>query len=187
VNLLVYSAVWRLAGVAILSGGCGSMAEPSAGPPRLAGDAERLEDVVARGCLPYLLGQKAEQDAMRAVRLNHIYPLPIGLDPGETAPYWTSGFAQKLLVRTGKGVCNTVLRGRDVAAYRDAAQRAVDLTLTPGGSDDGRSQYRQWVPGQITGCRGDIRYSYYEDERRGYFSVELATVACAHDPLRQAP
>jgi hypothetical protein len=97
-----------------------------------------------------------------------------------------SGFPAELRVNTGKGVCNTVLHGRDVAAYRAAAQRAIDLTLAPGASDDGRAEYRQWVPGQITGCRQDIRYTYYEDDRRGYFSVELTRVACENDPLRAA-
>lgn len=185
-RLLLRSAAALLAGAAILSGGGGSTAEPNSGPPGMTKAALRLETVVARGCLPYLLGQKSEKDALRGVALNHIHPLPISLDPGGNAPFWMSGFPAELRVNTGKGVCNTVLHGRDAAAYRAAAQRAVDLTLTPDGSDDGRSQYRQWVPGQITGCRQDTRYTYYEDERRGYFSVELTRVACDRDPMRLA-
>jgi hypothetical protein len=181
--LLARSAVGCLASVAILSGGSVSTSEPAAGPTK---DALRLETVVARGCLQYLLGQKAEKDAMLGVGLNHIHPLPIGLEPGDNAPFWTSGLPGELRVNVGGEVCNVVLRGRDVAAYRAAAQRAVDLALGPGAANDAPSHYRQWVPGQITGCRRGIRYSYYEDKRRGRFSVELTRVACDRDPLRQA-
>ena len=170
---------------AVLAGG-GATAAPVAASPDPASDALRLEAVVARGCVPFLLGAKTEAEAMRSVALNHIHPLPIGLMPGDSAPYWTRGLAQRLRVNVGGQVCNVVLHGRDVAAYRAAAQRAIDLALAVGGPDDGRSQYRQWVPGQVTGCRGDVRYSYYEDEPRGVFSVELTRVACAHDPMRGA-
>jgi hypothetical protein len=50
------------------------MAEPASGPPPPTKDALRLETIVARGCLPYLLGQKSEKDALRGVALNHIHP-----------------------------------------------------------------------------------------------------------------
>jgi hypothetical protein len=160
------------------------MADPAPPPP--GKDALRLESLVAQGCAPYLLGWKTEGEAMRSVALNHIHPLPLGLMPGDNAPYWTSGLPGTLRVNVGGGVCNIVLHGRDAPAYRMAAQRAVDRALGPGAPDDGRSEYRQWVPGQVTGCRRDIRYSYYEDERRGRFWVELTHVACAHDPMRGA-
>jgi hypothetical protein len=178
----VHWTIGLLASTAVLAGGVSS-AEPA---PPLGKDALRLESLLAQGCAPYLLGRKSEDDAMRSVSLNHIHPLPIGLMPGDNAPYWTSGLPGKLRVNVGAGVCNIALHGRDVAAYRAAAQRGVDLALGPGGADDGQSEYRQWMPGQVTGCRRDVRYTYYEDERRGVFSVELTRVACAHDPMRGA-
>ena len=181
----VRSAAVLLVGAAIISSGCGS-AEPVSGPPALPKAALRLESIVARGCLPYLLGRKSETDALRGVGLNHIHPLPFGLEPGDDAPFWSSGLPGELRVNVGGPVCNVVMRGRDVAAFRAAAQRAVDLTLAPGSADGAPSSYRQWVPGQITGCRQGIRYTYYEDDRRGRFSVELTRVACDRDPLRLA-
>ena len=180
----VHWAVAVVASAAVLTDGGRSMAEPT--PPSLGRDALRLESLVAQGCVPYLLGRKTEVDAMRGVALNHIHPPPLGLMPGDAAPYWTSGLPGKLRVNVGAGVCNIVLHGRDVRAYRAAAQRGIDLALAPGAADDGQSEYRQWVPGQVTGCRRDIRYTYYEDERRGRFSIELTRVACEHDPLRRA-
>jgi hypothetical protein len=176
-------AIGLLASAALLSGGARSTAEPA---PPLGKDALRLESLVAQGCAPYLLGRKSEVEAMRGVALNHIHPLPLGLMPGDDAPYWTSGLPGTLRVNVGAGICNIVLHGRDAAAYRAAAQRAVDLALGPGGPDERQSEYRQWLPGQVTGCRRDVRYSYYEDERRGRFSVELTRVACEHDPMRGA-
>ena len=169
----------------IVASGCALGTPPIANPAGLPADALRLEYVLEGGCLPYVLGQLTEADAMHGVGLNHIRPIVPGLVPGDNAPYWAGGFAGALRVNVGRGVCNVVVRGRDFAAYRAATEAALHRTLGADVTAGGRSNYRAWVPGQITGCDQGIRYSYYQLPKGNGFSVELSRVSdCARDPMR---
>jgi hypothetical protein len=129
----------------------------------------------------------AEPEAMHGAGLHHIQPIVPGLMPGDNAPFWTGGYTGALRVNVGRGVCNISLRGGNFAAYRDATESVVGRTLGVDAAVDGRSGYKAWLSGQVTGCGRGVRYTYYPQPSGHGFSVELSRVSdCAHDPLRVA-
>jgi len=166
----------------LAAGGCAST-PPIPNPTGLPPDALRLEYVLGRGCLPYVLGHLSEDEAMRGVGLTRIRPIIPGLMPGDNAPFWSGGVA--LRVNVGGGVCNTALHGRNVDAYRAATEAALHRGLGADPATDGRTAYKAILPGQVTGCHQAIRYTFYPEPKWHGFSVELYRVPdCAHDLMR---
>jgi len=174
----------RVAALALLLAGCATQRAPMSNPNGLPPDALTLEYLVERGCMPYALGQKTVDEAMRGVGLKG-FQSPFGLMPGDTAPHWRGHYAGNPLVNINRGVCNTIIHGPNVDAYRTATETALRRGLGGTAADDGRSAYKAWVPGQITGCREGVRYTFYENSSG--FEVDLTRIAdCAHDRLREA-
>ena len=146
-----------------------------------------LQRAIERGCLPYIFGEKTEGEAMRSAGLNHIRPLPIGLVPGDHDPFWAGGFPISVVAHIGRGSCNVHMKGRAIAAYRAATEAALKRRFGAGMAEDGRAGYEAVVPGQVTGCRDGVRYTYYREPKLSGFTVETYRVAdCARDPLRGA-
>ena len=173
-----------VAALALMVAGCALERPPISNPNSLPTEALTLQYLVSRGCLPYALGQKTEEQAMRGIGLNHIRPL-LGLEPGDTAPFWTGFYPGGPRINVGRGVCNTIVHGSNVIAYRTAAEIALRQGFGGGPSDDGRTEYTAWLPDQISGCRQGVRYTYYQPPGRSWFQVDLSRVAdCLHDPMR---
>jgi hypothetical protein len=177
--------IWCVAVACVAVSGCALGTPPIANPNGLPADALTLEYVLERGCLPYMLGHMTEQQAMRGVGLNHIQPIVPLLVPGGNAPFWARGNALQVTARVGRDICHVHIKGRNFAAYGEATKAALRRTFGAEAASDGGSGYRAWVPGQITGCRQGVRYTYYQEPKSNGFSVENYRVAdCAHDPLR---
>jgi hypothetical protein len=173
-----------VAALALMVTGCVAQTPPISNPNGLPAEALTLEYLVRDGCLPYALGLKSEDEAMRSVRLNRFKPL-LGLEPGDTAPFWQGSYSGRPRVNVGRGVCNTIIHGADVDAYRTATEIALRRGFG-GSADDGRADYKVRVPGQITGCRNGVHYTFYPTDGRGRFEVDLSRVAdCIHDPLKE--
>lgn len=164
--------------------GCITQSAPISNPAGLPAEALTLEYVVSRACAPYVLGQKSEQEAMRGVQLTRIKPL-FGLMPGDTVPFWQGAYPGRPRVNVGGQVCNTIVRGASDDAFRTAAEAAVRRGLGAGSiQEDGRAEYETLVPGQITGCREGVRYTFYRGW--GGFDVDLTGgVSCAHDLMKR--
>ncbi|WP_297696820.1 hypothetical protein [Phenylobacterium sp.] len=173
------------AATAALLAGCAALTPPIPNPAGVPPEALTLEYVLDRGCLAYLLGEKTEREAMRGLRLNYIRPM-FSMDPGGSDPYWAGAYPGLANVRVSPGLCDINIHGRDVAAYRAAAERVFQRRLGADPGQDARSGYKAWVTGQATGCRHGLRYTYYPSPGRPFFSVDISRADCATDPLRAA-
>ena len=165
-----------------LCAGCAYLTPPIPNPDRAAPEALTLEYVLDRGCFAYLLDGKSETAAMRGLRLNHMGPGLSLTPPGP--PSWRGGYAGLSNVVVGRDSCSVNMRGRDSPDYRAATQTVLRRRFGPEISEDGRSGYRAWLPGQVTACRRGLRYTYYENARGTIFSVDINRVDCGRDPLR---
>jgi hypothetical protein len=167
-----------------LVGACAFLTPPIPNPAGLPSDALTLQYVLDQGCFPYMLGEKSETAAMHGLRLNHFGPGPSLTPPGP--PHWLGSYPGLSTVVVGRDSCSVVIHGSNIAAYRTATQIVLRRRFGPAVVEqDAQSGYAQVLPGQITGCRGGLRYTYYQDRGRPWFSVDMNRVAdCATDPLR---
>ena len=167
---------------ALLLGGCAILSAPIANPEGLSAQAQTLRYVLDQGCFAYMLGERPEGDAMRALRLTHHGPGLSLTPPGP--PYWLGSYPGLSNVVVGRDSCSVNMRGRDTVAYRMATELVLKRRL-------GDAQpltdpaYPVALPRQLTGCRHGVRYTFYPD--RVGFSVDLNRVDCATDRLRGAP
>jgi hypothetical protein len=160
------------------------MMPPIPNPEGLPPEALTLEYILDEGCLPYILGQKTERAAMEGLRLTHHNPPSFGLSL-PPPPMWRGSYPGLSNVVVGRTICSLNIRGGNIASYRVAAQRALHHRLGPSVGHEADQGYRSVLPGQITGCQNGVRYSYYQQGDRPFFSVELNRVAdCAKDPMR---
>jgi hypothetical protein len=180
----------------VLAGGCASITPPLPNPAGLPPDALALEYVVEHGCLPYLMGEKLQDPALRVY---FVPPSPIP-DPFEVRDpgHWTVGFNLGLKAVLSQNFCHVSFSGTNFDAYRAATDMAFFNKFGPGIDDDGRSTYKTVLPGQIIGCRGSVRYSYaplprgfnvqlHPDPHPHWVRVELDLYRlkdCASDPMR---
>jgi hypothetical protein len=172
--------VSSLLGASLLAG-CAFLRAPIANPEGLTDDAQTLRYVLDRGCFAYMLGEKSEGEAMRALQLTHHGPGFSLTPPGP--PFWLGSYPGLSNVVVGKDSCSVNMRGRSADTYRTATELVLRRRFgdAPPVSDPA---YAAILPGQRTGCRRDVRYTYYPD--RVGFSVDLNRVNCASDPLRGA-
>jgi hypothetical protein len=169
-----------LLGAAMLAG-CAFLRAPIANPEGLPDDAQTLRYVLDRGCFAYMLGEKSEADAMHALRLTHHGPGLNLTPPGP--PFWLGSYPGLSNVVAGRDSCSVNMRGRDADAYRTATELVLKRRF---GDAQPLSDpaYPAVLPGQRTGCRRSVRYTYYPD--RVGFSVDLNRVDCAADPMHGA-
>lgn len=162
---------------------CAVLSAPIVNPEGLPREAQTLQYVLDQACFRYMLGEASEVEAMRGLRLNHFGPGLSFMPPGP--PHWLGSYPGLANLVVGRDSCSVHIHGRDVAAYRAATQRVLRRRFGPGVERDGGSGYKALVPGQITGCREGLRYSYYPEPRSSSrFSVDLNRIAdCKTDPF----
>ena len=163
-----------------------SLPNPANLPPR----ALALQQVVERGCLPYLLGEKSEAAAMRSAGLHHVVPPPIPvlsevLELPKPLPRWEANVPFGPGALASRNYCSTNNPAGAFDANREAVEEALLHKLGPATEDDSRSAYKAVLPGQITGCRGGIHYTFYPRPRGGRFELDLYRVPeCSQDRTR---
>ena len=164
-------------------GACAFLTPPIPNPAGLPSDALTLQYVLDQGCFPYMLGEKSETAAMRGLRLNHFGPGLSLTPPGP--PHWLGSYPGLSGVVVGRDSCSVVIHGSNIAAYRTATQMALRRRFGPAVEQDAESGYAPVLPGQITVCRGGLRYTYYQNPGHPLFSVDLSRIAdCGTDPMR---
>jgi hypothetical protein len=173
-----------LRAAALLAGalvsGCMTIPPPISNPTGLSAEALTLAYVLDRGCLPYLLGEKTEDQAMRPLRLSHVYPLELPFDPSPpSGPHWVGPYPGGPFVGVYGPDCTIIATGGDVADYRTVIQRVLDRRLGPAS----RSDFANFagLPGRLTGCRMGLHYAYFQ-ERRWFgssFHLELNHNGCS--------
>jgi hypothetical protein len=157
----------------LLAGGC--QTAPGPNPAGLPEEARTLEYILDRGCLPYVLGAKTENEAMRGVGLTHHGPPWTFVDP-PGPPRWLGVYAGLSNVVVGRDICRIHMKGAgNFAAYRAATQSVLRRRLGAAVDQDANSGSRQVLPGQITGCHEGFSYTYYATRR--IFSVDLRPAA----------
>jgi hypothetical protein len=168
---------------AALAGGCAFLTPPIPNPAGLPSDALTLQYVLDRGCFPYLLGEMSETAAMRGLRLTHHGPGLSLTPPGP--PMWLGSYPGLSNVVVGPRSCSVHIHGSHIEVYRAATQTVLRRRFGAAVEDDAHAGYAAALPGQVTACRGGLRYTYYQERGRPWFSVDVNRVAdCANDPLR---
>jgi hypothetical protein len=168
--------------VGVLVCSCGTMPPPLPNVAGLPPDAVAFEYVVERGCLPYLLGETGRDKRLR-LQYHPPSPIPDLVEPPRS--FWTIGFPVGPRAVLSRGFCSISGSGHDFDTYRAATELALFRKFGASIDDDGRIGYQAVLPGQVTGCRGFVRYTYYPQPHWGGFQLELYRVAnCASDPLK---
>lgn len=164
--------------VSVLLSGC--LHAPIENPDGQPEDALTLRYLLDQACFAVLLDGKAVTDAMDGVRLRKITQYSF---VGSPAVLWVGGYPGLSAVHAGPGLCVIAMHGPNLPAYRRATAEVLRARLGADAAEDARSGYKVVLPGQVTGCRRSIRYTYYEPKPSG-FEVTLTRVPdCASDPL----
>lgn len=145
---------------------------PVPNPEGLPPDALTLKYVLDRGCFAYMLGEKSESEAMRGVGLNHQNPLPGFFQP-PPGPSWRGLYAGLSNVVVGPVTCSVNMNGRNFTAYRAAVQSVLRSRFGQVVEQDAQAGFKQYLPGQVSGCHDGISYTFYENRGRTIFSVDL--------------
>ena len=153
---------------------------PLRSPGGLSAEAASLGYLIDMGCLPYMLGEKTETQAMGGARLSHNQPLWIPFDPDWPGPpYWSGRYRGLSEIDVGPTFCNIKMKAGDAAEFRSVTRSMLARRFGPG-IDQEQAGYRTWTAGAITGCHAGVWYSYYAVSSRpsGPFAVEFAHMNC---------
>jgi len=166
--------------ISILLSSC--MTPPIANPNGLSPDALTLEYVLDRGCFPYILGEKTENEAMRGIGLNQQAPrFQVFLPPG--SPTWNGLYPGLSNVVVGRASCSVNMKRSNTAEYRAVTKAVLRRRFGPAVEQDALSGYKAVLPGQVTGCHHGVRYTFYENPRGTIFSVDLNRVDCTNESI----
>jgi hypothetical protein len=170
--------------IGALSGACVLPPPTPPQPSALSSQALSLERVIEGGCLPYILGEKTEDQAMTSLHLTRRVPLHIPLDP-PSPPYWTGVGAGLASVTVTSNNCAISMHGGPMADYRVSVNRALTRKLGPATLPDFSDVSE--IPNRRVGCRGPLRYWYLEDESRSSFQFSLSRGPCFGARVSPAP
>lgn len=154
-NLRQTFVVWT----ALILSACASESLPVPNSNGLSPEAQSLSYILDQGCLPYVLGQKSEKEAMEGIGLrkqanfNPLVSLP---------PQWTGRYTGVAAVTVEKFACYFHVSGRHQAEYLKITTTVLHERLGADADQDARSTvYTKYVPGEIKGCSRGVQYTYY--------------------------
>lgn len=168
--------------LALLVSGC-AYPPRVANPTGLSPEALSLKYVLDRGCFPYLLGHADAKTAMERAGLWRQYRLADPFSGTKGGFFFSSPYPGLGPVYAENGACTVIARGPDIESYREAVREVLSKRLGANEAEDRASGYKEWLPGQITACRHNFRYSYDHPPKYASFEVSVTPVDCAHDPF----
>jgi hypothetical protein len=177
------SVLAALVSAAFALSGCADAPSLGSNPDGLPYYAQSLEFVISEGCLPLVLKEKSEAEAMRDIGMRRDALQSWG-EPSPWGHHYIGGFRGGVRgVTVVKASCFVIIEGKDFGSYEKAADLAFRRRFGPDyASTPLPASFRPSRPGSIMFCRDKVVVMVGPDalgpfnRRDDAFDVELEPV-----------